>query len=344
MYKMIIVDDEHFILDQLTNLVDWKSLGFELSGSFTEVGAAEAFIRSYSVDVLLTDIRVDQDFGFTLAKKALETNKNIKIILISAYAEFDYAREAISINAFDYLLKPVTVETVENCFKKLYDYLNQKQADLIGADEAVPQIVNRLHDGDPYTANRLLELIVEYRHMDTDSLKTFVQSILTRVYSASGASASDPKLTDLRGEIEHCGTVAEMMHAMSRFMYSFTTEISKQDYGMFAIEKAKEFINGHISDDLSLEIVAEHVALNPDYFSRAFKQRTGEKFIDYLCRVRIQKAIGLLADPAVKIGMLPQMVGYHSRGRFYSMFFKATGYSPADFRAHLRRMNSDETG
>jgi YesN/AraC family two-component response regulator len=97
------------------------------------------------------------------------------------------------------------------------------------------------------------------------------------------------------------------------------------------IEKSKIYMQRRFAEELSLNEVAEHVFLNPVYFSRFFKQRTGKNFIDYLTQLRMAKAIELLRTGKFKIYEISAQVGYKDTKYFTHVFKESTGYSPKEY-------------
>jgi len=108
--------------------------------------------------------------------------------------------------------------------------------------------------------------------------------------------------------------------------YEETTDIK-------AIRDAKKYIEVHFSEDVSLEDVAEQVYLNPVYLSRLFKQETGENFIDYLIKVRMEEAKNLLENSCLKANEICERVGYSNAKYFYKIFKKYTGYTTSEYRS-----------
>ncbi|MFC0211044.1 helix-turn-helix domain-containing protein [Paenibacillus chartarius] len=105
-----------------------------------------------------------------------------------------------------------------------------------------------------------------------------------------------------------------------------------------AVERAKAWIAEHYREELSMEQAAEYVSLSPFYFSKLFKQHVGETFIDYVTRLRINRAKELIAgDPELSLKEICFEVGYHDPNYFSRVFKKVTGMSPTDFRADLQQ-------
>ena len=104
----------------------------------------------------------------------------------------------------------------------------------------------------------------------------------------------------------------------------------------YLAQTAIEYIAKNYHRDLSLEEVAAHVSLNATYFSRFFKQQTGEKFIDYLSHCRIEEAKRLLDQPGSKVYAVCEQVGYHSIQHFYKIFKSYVGCTPSEYRNRKR--------
>lgn len=98
------------------------------------------------------------------------------------------------------------------------------------------------------------------------------------------------------------------------------------------VMKAIEFIQQHFYDKLSLEEVASHVHLHPNYLSELFHKKTGVHFSEYVTRVRIQEAKRLLSDTNCKIEDVSERAGFMSYRHFCRVFHKQEGVSPSSYR------------
>jgi two-component system response regulator YesN len=96
---------------------------------------------------------------------------------------------------------------------------------------------------------------------------------------------------------------------------------------------AQSYVEAHLGDpELSLEKVADQVEISPGYLSRLMKHETGYSFVDYLTRVRVARAVQLMADPAMKIYEVAESVGYQSQHYFSRAFKRVLGRSPVEQR------------
>lgn len=101
------------------------------------------------------------------------------------------------------------------------------------------------------------------------------------------------------------------------------------------IRQAKEYIEAHSAEDLSLGRVAKVVNTSSFYFCKLFKRATGINFTHYLARVRVGKARVLLLNPNLRISEVAFEVGFQSLTHFNRVFRKVEGQSPTEYRAKL---------
>ncbi|MBP5600609.1 MAG: response regulator [Lachnospiraceae bacterium] len=105
MIKVLIVDDERNIREGITKLIDWESLGCEVVGAVANGVSALDFIKTNEVDLVVTDIKMPAMDGLELSKHICEDFPHIKVIILTAYSEFDMAKKAISFRVSDFIIK-----------------------------------------------------------------------------------------------------------------------------------------------------------------------------------------------------------------------------------------------
>ena len=101
------------------------------------------------------------------------------------------------------------------------------------------------------------------------------------------------------------------------------------------ISKAKQYIEEHYTEELSLGQVAAAVHTSPFYFSKLFKRATGINFTEFVSRLRTEKAKNLLLDPNLRVSEIAYAVGFQSLTHFNRVFKKIVGQSPTKYRAQL---------
>lgn len=133
MLKVFIVEDEVIIREGLKQKIPWEAEGFCFAGEASDGELAYPLIKKAKPDILITDIRMPFMNGLELARLVKKELPHIKILFLSGYDEFDYAKEAIRIGAADYLLKPITSEKLLEVIRRVAETIKQerKQKDLL---------------------------------------------------------------------------------------------------------------------------------------------------------------------------------------------------------------------
>ena len=127
MYRLMVVEDEDMIRRGIVNSIPWQSLGFVVVAESANGKDALEQLEKNQVDVLLTDIKMPIMGGTELSKKTRQLYPDIEIIILSGFAEFEYARQAIGFRAFDYLLKPTNKKKLLDAFTALKESMDQKR-------------------------------------------------------------------------------------------------------------------------------------------------------------------------------------------------------------------------
>jgi two-component system response regulator YesN len=110
MLSVLLVDDEVRTLHHLKTAVPWNHLGMEVIGTAENGLAALEFIEVHPVDLLITDIRMPGMDGLELCSEVRKRHRDMLIILLTGYADFEYARRGIELQVTDFCLKPIDTE------------------------------------------------------------------------------------------------------------------------------------------------------------------------------------------------------------------------------------------
>ncbi|MCU6712639.1 response regulator [Paenibacillus sp. J5C_2022] len=117
--KVLLVDDEAWVVESLKASVDWGQLGFEVAGMALSGPEALAMMESIRPDVVFTDIRMPGMSGLELIKRGSELHAHTRFIVVSGYAEFAYAQKALAYGAMAYCLKPFDEDEIVSILGKI---------------------------------------------------------------------------------------------------------------------------------------------------------------------------------------------------------------------------------
>jgi len=240
--KMIIVDDEVFILNSLETLVDWQSIGVEVVGTADNGMLAIELAAQRRADIVLSDISMPNLSGIEMLEIIRNKQMLVEVIFISAHSNFNYAREAIRHGAFEYLLKPiredVLLESVERCAKKIRDFREKTKSFTDAADQWVEE---------PNSGKHLVNSAISY-------IRSNYNKSISLSEVAEHISISPAYLSKIFS--------SEMQETFSQYLLSYR------------ISRAKELLRS--THDKVYE-VALHVGYNDTaHFSKIFKQYTGQ--------------------------------------------------------------------
>lgn len=112
------------------------------------------------------------------------------------------------------------------------------------------------------------------------------------------------------------------------------------DYSNKIVQATKEYLEAHYTDEISLEDVAEHVNISPQYFSKLIKKNTGFNFIDWLSMLRVKKAKELLTNSNLTVKEVCFMVGYKDPNYFSRIFKKKIGMTPSEYIKNNNYINA----
>jgi len=126
MFKVLIIDDEPIIRKGIRNIVNWDNFGCEICGEAGDGLEGREFITKYRPDIIITDIKMPEVDGLTMISEIKEEVPDSKVIILTGYRDFDYAREAVKLGAFDYILKPTKIEELNTVISRAVKELRLK--------------------------------------------------------------------------------------------------------------------------------------------------------------------------------------------------------------------------
>ncbi len=125
-YKVLLVDDEYNVMNVIQQRIPWAEIG--LCQPRYAANGIEALEKceEEKPDIVLTDIKMPYMDGLELARQLKMNDPNIHIIILSGFDEFEYAKEAVSLNAEAYLLKPIDAKHLTEIFRKIKNELDEE--------------------------------------------------------------------------------------------------------------------------------------------------------------------------------------------------------------------------
>ena len=125
-YSVMLVDDEEDVIQAILHKMDWEAMGY-MKPEYAHNGLeALDLAENHTPDVVMTDIKMPYMDGLELSRKLKEQYPNIRIIIFSGFDEFEYAKEAIRLEAEEYILKPIDAGELREVFGRIHAALDKE--------------------------------------------------------------------------------------------------------------------------------------------------------------------------------------------------------------------------
>ncbi|MQN01247.1 MAG: response regulator [Lachnospiraceae bacterium] len=238
MLTVYIADDEVWVVLGLQKQLKKTGLAVKVVGSANNGLTARDEIGKLKPDIVFTDIRMPGENGLELLKDIGELSPDTRVVIISGYADFAYAQEAIRGNAYEYIVKPIHEEDLKNVLERIIKEINPEQT----SEENQEEVKQIAHESAVSIADKaILEIQENY-------LKDISLSVLAEEYGVSAASLS-----------------SQLKEKLGMTYSDYVTSLR--------IQKAKELIS---TTSLSMQEVAEQSGYSDYfYFTKVFKKVEG---------------------------------------------------------------------
>ncbi len=147
MYDLVIVEDEDEVRNGLVEFFPWEKLGFRVAADFDNGRSALDYCLQHRADVVLTDIRMSFFSGLDLIRELSAHPDPPLFCIMTAYSDFEYAKEAIRYSVQDYIVKPASLDEISSSFRRIRERLDEASAPVVAAaGESDNPLISRAMD------------------------------------------------------------------------------------------------------------------------------------------------------------------------------------------------------
>lgn len=351
MYKGIFTDSDLLYRIDVVNSVDFYAMGFDIMRGETYARNALQWPPQERTDVLITNVQLEDMSGFELAERIRRQVPQVKVIFLADAPDGADAQAAVRFGAFDYVLKSAGIDALRHAIERAIGQLHAEhresaylraQADW---DEVIPQLLHLLsalkqeQNTDHWRAYSGVRPLLNSSTCSAEAL--FAQALMEelrwqircRDESLVSQIRDSMKSRPLDTLISAQGTAAcidAIWALLSEKGYITREDALKSD----AIGRACVYMHAHLGEKLTAQSVAAYVHISSRHFVRKFRAEMNETFADYLLRIRIKAAIGMLKS-GKDIKSIPEAVGYKDKKSFCAAFKDYTGCSMREYQQKL---------
>ena len=181
MLKVVLVEDEYYIRETLKRIIDWGAEEFEIVDEASNGNQAIKKIKEHHPELILLDINLPDIDGFEVIARLGQESENTKIVVITGYDTFEFAKKAISYGVVDYILKPVMVAELLNVIRKIREQIYKENKEKKAFQQLTDDICRLipLVDSETLKTNRQMTEEEENKHALVKKVKQFVSENLS---------------------------------------------------------------------------------------------------------------------------------------------------------------------
>lgn len=327
MFKVLIVDDEYLMREALGKMVEMVD-GFEVCGIVGTGKEAIEAVKQMSPDVVFMDVVMPDTDGLQAAKEIKKSGAQASIYLVSAYNDFDFAKEAVHLGVAEYLVKPLGYLDVKRVLET-YRGLNAKRNE---------------------TFEMLCECIDAHNYEQMYyKLPDFVEAIREESWDAP------EEIIDYYYEIEnrlfehyHCSMETNYVNRPAGKMLPIARWLEFRLFATFdmifrhnAVEKypvmkrSFEYIDKHTGDNIGLREVRENSGLSQGYMSRIFKKMLGVSVMTYIHLTRMMLSKWYFCTEDTNVIDVAYKLGYNESSYFSKLFKKYEHQTISEFKKEV---------
>lgn len=346
MLDVMIVDDDALIKEVLKRLINWEEIGARVVASLNDGAEAVEFLKQNQIDLVISDIKMPMMDGLELTEYISNNCLGTKVILLSAYGEFEYAKLALKYNVMAYLLKPVNKEAIEELSQLIKSEGIEKEnliamKKLIHSSEFKERIGKFVSENYVDGLKEVLEIQHSYVISDMNAIREYYSVVIDCVLSVIGKSITDGiDKNDIMDSIFKIGDANKLKEYIGNKLSEvmrIKQVVENNNVHMFAQYISDYIAREYRENNMNAGSVAERFKITTTYLSYIFKKEFGIPVSQYIINLKLNEAARLLCDTELYVKDIAATVGYTDNNFFNKQFKKKFGCSPLVYRANRKK-------
>ena len=335
MYRVLIVDGDPLMREALSIMVG-RVENFSPAAAVGEGQRAAAICREESIDIVLMDVMLPGLSGLAAAAQILAVRPETSIIIISAYSDFGFAREAMKLNIREYLPKPVRFEILRDILQ------NHKKEPAVFVSRQLAELLEIVKDRDLKRAYYELKPVAASIRGLAGRNPDRMRDILNQVGRSliDSLDAFEPERTGLADLPPINPALLSSDQSVELWLFKALDYVLWQ-YGLQRypfLEKVYLFIETRIQENISLNDIVEHCAVSQAHLSRIFRKQFKVSVMEYLHFKKLNLAKTYFTFTDHSASEVAFRLGYNESAYFSKIFKK---YEHDTVRQYKQRLGED---
>ena len=330
MMRILFVDDQQRELDGMTRMLNWAEIGAEVAGAVTDGRAALEIAKTQPIDVVISDVIMQNMDGLTLVRELKACRPQIKTICISGIDDFKFVSMAINNGASGYVLKPILVNEISQVLDRVFEEIRKERRLQARRQEIDRSLLALLYVGAENWCDGLFEEEKETPVRLAYGLHLPASECICRLDMPGeeclcllGTGMQPPQGALVSPEVP----LKEAREAYLSLLSQTSRATDEQD----AVATIKQNVEKHLSEDAATETLLENVYLSSGY--AMFKSATGMTIHRYVVFRRLEKAAQLLVEqPETRVKDIAWQCGFSDASHLINSFQKTYDMTPEKYR------------
>ena len=343
MSQVLLIDDELLVIEAIKRNVDWKSCGVSEVFLCDNGFQAQQILVEHEIDLVISDIQMPGMDGLDFGKWLKDSYPDTALLYLSGYAEFEYARTAMTLGAEDYILKPVNYPVLQKKVKTVVAALEQERKRKLKIDFKI--WAKLLNEGDTQQLEARVESAIASfsadGQIDPELLQNlynhFAQTVYSYVdeaYESRFVLLQDEKLRALKANALRS---VENYRSYYRSLLERIREFQEAEQSKDVMLSVKKYIDSHIGEKITRTELADLIFYNENYLSRRFREVVGCSISTYITEKRLAVSKRLLTQTSLSVSEIGEKVGYETTAYFIRIFKQQTGKTPNEYRKEKKQ-------
>lgn len=349
MLNVIIVDDNIRTIEGLRKHIPWEDTGCVCIGTATNGVEALKLCRMLPADIVITDVKMPIMDGLELCATLRQEFPGLHLIVISAYDDFEYARNAMVFGVENYILKPINdkkIQELSQFLRKISISAQSYSASLAAFynSSVVADLNLEIMVGNAGRITNLIQAIFSPLGEDFKAVEDVATHLIASLYhqaSVLGVPGAIEGRTLTESMVELQGlhsTPAVIDFVTNRYLYisQFVCRIKDTNKQILA-QNVKEYLMANYADSgITTYSLSEKFHISQSYLCHIFKKYENNSINSFLTQIRLDQALYLMGNSDTSIQEIARLVGYPDAHYFSRVFKKVKGLSPSDYKRMMQ--------